>query len=129
MLGFQEDHGGLLLIAQYGHAYGRSSNDLPRLLQEICNSLTGFPLKASSMSPAKRPALAVSRLRYVGQVDTCFSRSACRGHLSGSNNVAHFSAGPNSDLPGSRLTESLWRLRAEEKAGLVPLRVDEGFFR
>jgi len=36
MLGFQEDHGRrLLLIAQYGHAYGRSSNDLPPLLQEI----------------------------------------------------------------------------------------------
>jgi hypothetical protein len=34
--------------------------------------------------------------------------SACRGDLSGSNNVAHFSAGPNSDLPASRLTESLW---------------------
>ena len=53
MLGFQEDHDTVdcLLIAQYGHAYGRSSNDLPSILQEIlrsCNSLTGFPFYSSA---------------------------------------------------------------------------------
>ena len=41
MLGFQEDHDTVdcLLIAQYVHAYGRSSNDLPSILQEILQFL------------------------------------------------------------------------------------------
>lgn len=47
---FQEDHDTVdcLLIAQYGHAYGRSSNDLPCILQEILNSLTGLPFYSSA---------------------------------------------------------------------------------
>ena len=46
MLGFQEDHDRrLLLIAQYGHAYGRSSKDLPRLLQEILQFLDWLSVK------------------------------------------------------------------------------------
>jgi len=37
-----------LLIAQYGHAYGRSSSDLPSILKRSCNSLTGFPFYSSA---------------------------------------------------------------------------------
>src|ERR1700674_4367198 len=40
----------------------------------------------------------------------------------GSNNVAHFSAGPNSDLRASRLTESLWcrDSAGRRRGGLAP---------
>src|SRR6202521_1129722 len=50
---------------------------------------------------------------------------------SGSNNVAHFSAGPNSDLRASRLTESLWCSDSawRRRRGQLPLRIEEGFFR